>query len=113
MIVLLWALTLFNAVAGAAAGGLAVRLMRGEERVMWRSKTLLRIADAFAWIFPIAAIAGTALAWIDFNVGRPEAALMALIPIGWLLLMGLVFAVVDYAEDGVLGNARDRGPKSP
>jgi hypothetical protein len=109
MIVLLWALSLFNAVAGAASGGLALRLMRGEERALWRSKTLLRIADAFAWVFPIAAIAGTALAWVDYKAGRQEAALMALIPIGWLLLMGLVFAIVDYAEDGVLGNARERG----
>jgi hypothetical protein len=33
---------------------------------------------------------------------------MLLAPILWLLLMGLLFAIVDFAEDGVLGNARTR-----
>ena len=30
-------------------------------------------------------------------------------PILWLVMMGLVFAIVDFAEDGVLGNARRNG----
>lgn len=107
MIVLLWALTLFNAAAAMGGFTLALRLMTKEERAHWRSRTLLRIADAFAWILPLAAIAGTSLAWMDVNAGRPAGALLAFIPVGWLLLMGLVFAVVDYAEDGILGNARE------
>jgi Ca2+/H+ antiporter len=107
MIVLLWALTLFN--FAVAMGGITVarKLMTREERAHWRSKTLLRIADAFAWILPLAAIAGTALAWIDVRNGHPAGALLGFIPIGWLFLMGIVFAVVDYAEDGILGNARE------
>lgn len=108
MIVLLWALTLFNAAAGVGALLLAVRLLRGEERALWRSRTLLRIADAFAWVLPIAAVAGTALAWADVEAGRPAGAVLAFIPLGWMLVMGAVFAVVDFAEDGIIGNARSK-----
>jgi hypothetical protein len=108
MIILLWALTLFNLFAAAASLAMALRLLSAEERALWRSKTLLRIAEAFAWVLPIAAVAGTALAWTDFQNGRPAGALLAFIPLGWLILMGLVFAVVDFAEDGIIGNARAR-----
>jgi hypothetical protein len=31
---------------------------------------------------------------------------MILAPIAWLLVMGLFFAVADFADDGVIGNAR-------
>jgi hypothetical protein len=31
---------------------------------------------------------------------------MLIAPILWLVLMGLLFAIVDFAEDGILGNAR-------
>jgi hypothetical protein len=33
-----------------------------------------------------------------------------LAPILWLFVMGLVFAIVDFAEDGIIGNARMRDP---
>ena len=107
MIILLWALTLFNVVASFGAVTLALHLMRPDERKHWRSKTLLKIADAFAWLLPVAAIAGPVIAWIDVRDGHPAGALLAFIPIGWLLLMGIVFALIDYAEDGILGNARE------
>jgi hypothetical protein len=29
-----------------------------------------------------------------------------LAPIAWLMVLGLVFAIVDFAEDGIHGNAR-------
>ncbi|MES1159058.1 MAG: hypothetical protein ABUL42_04105 [Terricaulis silvestris] len=108
MIVLLWALTLFNAAVALGGLGLALRLLTAEERAHWRSRTLLRIADVFAWVLPAAAILSTAFAWLDVQTGRPAGALLAFIPIGWLVLMGIVFAVVDFAEDGILGNARMR-----
>ena len=108
MILLLWALSFVNVFAAIGGGALAVRLLTPDERAHWRSKRLLRIAEAFAWVLPVAAVAGTALAWIDANNGRPAGALLAFIPIGWILLMGIVFAVVDFAEDGILGNARSR-----
>lgn len=106
MIVLLWALSLFNGFAALASVGLAVRLLTDDERGQWRSKRLLTLAIAIAWVTPLAAIAGTALAWTDFSAGREHGALLALIPVAWLLVMGLVFAIVDFAEDGILGNAR-------
>lgn len=108
MTVLLWALTFFNAAAAIGGGALAMRLMTPAERAHWRSNRLLRLADAFAWILPLAAIAGTSLAWIDVNNGRLTGALLAFIPVGWMAVMGIVFAVVDFAEDGILGNARTR-----
>jgi hypothetical protein len=106
MIVLLWTLSVFNLFAGLGGLAAALRLAKPPERARWRSKTLLHIADAAAWVLPLAAVAGTALAWIDVEAGRDAGALLALIPIGWLLLMGLLFAIVDFAEDGILGNAR-------
>ena len=106
MIVLLWALTLFNAAAAFGGLGLALRLLTKEERAHWRSRTLLRIADVFAWVLPAAALATTALAWLTLRGGHPAGALLAFFPIAWLVLMGVVFAVVDFAEDGILGNAR-------
>lgn len=106
MILLLWALTVFNAAAAFAGFGLAMRLMLPEERAHWRSPRLLRIAEACAWVLPVAALVGTALAWTDVEAGRPMGALLGFIPFAWLVLMGLVFAIVDFAEDGILGNAR-------
>ena len=108
MIVLLWALTLFNAAVALGGLGLALRLLTADERAHWRSRVLLRIADVFAWVLPAAAVLSTTLAWLALNAGRPAGALLAFIPIGWLVLMGVVFAIVDFAEDGILGNARTR-----
>ncbi|HWA00914.1 MAG TPA: hypothetical protein VG841_11435 [Caulobacterales bacterium] len=105
MIVLLWALSLFNVAVGVGALALALRLATAEERAHWQSPRLLRIAEVFAWVLPILALAMTAIAWIEFQA-HPAAALLAFVPLGWLLLMGIVFAVVDFAEDGILGNAR-------
>src|SRR5262245_23998892 len=106
MIVLLWALSLFNVCAAFAGMGLAIRLMSPDERAHWRSLRLLRIADAVAWVLPFAAVGGTLLAWDGVNAGRQGDALYALASIAWLVGMGIVFAVVDFAEDGILGNAR-------
>jgi len=106
MQILLWALTLFNVAAAFGGLALALRLATPQERAHWRSKILLHIADAFAWVLPLAAVLGTMIAWMDVTAGRPAGALLAFIPIGWLVLMGIVFAVVDYAEDGILGNGR-------
>lgn len=106
MLVLLWAFSAFNVVAAAASLGTAVRLMTGPERARWRSKRLLTLAAILAWTFPAAAFAGVATAWSHFNAGQADAIPIILAPIAWLMAMGLVFAIVDFAEDGVLGNAR-------
>lgn len=106
MIVLLWALSLFNVAAGLGGLALAFRLTTAEERARWQSRRALRVADGFAWVLPILAVAATALAWTDYRAGMQAGPLWAFLPLGWLLLMGIVFAVVDFAEDGILGNAR-------
>ncbi|MET0181894.1 MAG: hypothetical protein ABW199_03310 [Caulobacterales bacterium] len=89
-----------------ASLGSAVRLATREERAHWRSKTLLMLAAILAWTFPAAALAGVATAWTHYYAGEHDAIPIILAPIGWLILMGLVFALVDFVEDGVIGNAR-------
>ena len=98
--------SLFHLCAGVASLGLAVRLLTEEERAHWRSRTLLAIAQAILWVYPALAAAAGYTAWRMFSVGDAMALPVLLTPILWLLAMGLVFAIVDYAEDGVLGNAR-------
>ncbi len=109
MLVLLWVFSAFNLIAAAASLGTAVRLMTRHERAHWRSKTLLTLAAILAWTFPAAALAGVATAWSHYNAGEHDSIPIILAPIGWLMAMGLVFAIVDFAEDGILGNARTRG----
>ncbi|MBC7767823.1 MAG: hypothetical protein H7124_03480 [Phycisphaerales bacterium] len=106
MTVILWAFTLFHVVVGAACLGAAVRLLTPDERALWRSKLALLVAELLVWIYPIAAFVGVKSAWSAYDVAHPFAFAMILAPIAWLLVMGIAFAVVDFAEDGILGNAR-------
>jgi hypothetical protein len=110
MLVLLWAFTGFNLVFAVLSLGQAARLVTREERAHWRSKTLLTLAAILAWTFPIAALAGVALGWSHYSAGKLDAVQIVLAPLGWLMAMGIVFALVDFLEDGVLGNARARTP---
>ncbi|MBI1252650.1 MAG: hypothetical protein GC189_14405 [Alphaproteobacteria bacterium] len=102
------AFTLFNLAAAAACLGAGVRLLQPEERAVWRSKRLLFIAALLAWSFPLAALAGVAWAWAQFEAGMAGAVVFAIAPIAWLALMGFIFAAVDYLEDGVLDFGRGR-----
>lgn len=106
MTVILWAFTLFHVVVGLASLSMAVRLLGPQERAMWRSLSALLVAELLCWIYPIAAFVGVKSAWNAFHSGHPLAFAMMLAPILWLVLMGLMFAIVDFAEDGILGNAR-------
>jgi hypothetical protein len=106
MIVILWAFTLFHLAVGLASLGLAVGLLTPEERAHWRSQAALLVAEFLCWIYPIAAFVAVKSAWGAHAAGQPHAIPLLLSPILWLLLMGLLFAIVDFAEDGVLGNAR-------
>lgn len=108
MLVLLWAFTGFNLVAAAASLGGAMRLTTREERARWGSKRLLMLAAFLAWTFPLAAALGVAMAWGHYQAGEHDAIAIILAPIAWLVAMGAVFAIVDFAEDGILGNARKR-----
>ena len=106
MIVILWAFTLFHFVVGAASLGLAVRLLTREERARWRSPLALLTAELLCWIYPIVAFIGASAAWRAYGEGHHLAMPMLIAPIAWLVFMGLVFAIVDFVEDGVLGNTR-------
>lgn len=108
MIVLMIAFTLFHLVVGVASLGLAVRLWTPDERALWRSQVALLVAELLCWVYPIAAFASAKVAWSAYNDGAAHAFPMILTPILWLVAMGALFAIVDFAEDGILGNARSR-----
>lgn len=106
MFALLTIFSLFHLVVGTASLALAVRFWTPEERDLWRSKSALLVAELLCWVYPIAAFACAKVAWTAYNAGASHAFPIIVMPIGWLVVMGLVFAIVDFAEDGVLGNAR-------
>jgi len=106
MVVILWAFTLFHLVVGLASLGLALRLLTPAERAHWKSPLALLVAELLCWVYPIAAYVGAKSAWSAYDAGHPLALAMVIAPILWLAFMGLVFAIVDFAEDGVIGNAR-------
>src|SRR5262245_40765620 len=108
MNVILWAFTLFHLAVGLASLGMAVRLLTPSERGLWRSQVALLVAEFLCWIYPIAGYVGVKSAWAANAVGHPLALAMMVAPILWLVFMGVMFAIVDFAEDGVLGNARAR-----
>lgn len=106
MSVILAAFSLFHLAVGVASLGLAVRLLSQEERAHWRSSAARLVAEVLCWVYPVLAFVCASLAWRD--AGAAYALPLMLAPILWLVAMGLVFAIVDFLEDGVLGNARSR-----
>lgn len=106
MLVLFWAFSLFHLCMSMASLGLAVRLLTPDERAMWRSKAALFVASLTCWLYPVVAGFGAWAAWTAFQSGGAYAFPLLLTPFLWLLVMGLVFALVDFLEDGILGNAR-------
>lgn len=108
MTVILWAFTAFHLCVGTASLGLAVRLLTPEERALWRSPLALLIAELLCWIYPITAFVAVKSAWSAFAADHHLAMPFLIAPILWLVFMGALYAVIDFAEDGVLGNARER-----
>ncbi len=106
MLVILWAFSLFHLTVSLACLGLAIRLLMPEERLQWRSQVALLVAEFLCWIYPIAAYVAAKSAWSAYEAGHPLSLAMMLAPLLWLVLMGIMFAIVDFLEDGVLGNAR-------
>ncbi len=106
MLVILWAFTLFHVAVGLACLMAAVRLLTPQERQLWRSPLALLTAEMLCWIYPIAAFTGVKSAWAAFQAGHHHAIPLLLSPILWLVLMGFIYAIVDWLDDGVLGNAR-------
>lgn len=107
MNIILTAITLFHLGAGFGALGAGLRLVEPEERAHWRSKPALLVAQLLCWVYPVLAFVCASWAWRAFANGEGTALLPMLAPILWLFVMGLVFAIVDFAEDGILGNARE------
>lgn len=110
MTLILAAFTLFHLVAGLGALGAGLRLLSREERAHWRSKSALLVAQLLCWVYPVLAFVCASWAWRAWDSGQPHDLPLMLAPFLWLLAMGLVFAIVDFAEDGVIGNARTRDP---
>ncbi len=110
MTTILAAFTLFHLAAGLGAVGVGLRLVSAGERTLWRSKAALLVAQLLCWTYPVLAFAGASGAWRIFRAEGAYVLPLMLAPLLWLLVMGLVFALVDFAEDGVIGNARRRDP---
>ena len=102
--------TLFACAArGAILAPLNWRLAPPEHRALLeRTAPALLVAELLCWIYPVIAFIAGSFAWAIFNMGGHHAFPLMLAPIAWLVIMGIVFAIVDYAEDGILGNARER-----
>jgi hypothetical protein len=111
MYALLIAFSLFNLFAVAGALGHGMRLLNKDEREAWRSKLLLFIAALLSWTFPLAAAVCTWLAWSHFAAGAHDYVPIVLAPLAWLMLLGVVFVAVDFADDGIIGNARQPSQK--
>jgi hypothetical protein len=110
MTIILAAFTLFHLAAGMGCLAAGLRLVSADERAHWRSKPALLVAQLLCWVHPVLAFVAASWAWRAFDAGQAHALPLMLAPIGWLLVMGLVFAIVDFAEDGIIGNARTRDP---
>jgi hypothetical protein len=103
------AFSLFDLLLGYAALRRALKLHTPEGRAWWASQRLYAVARFAAWTLPAMCIAAVAFAW-SLSAQAPHLAVaMVLAPVAWLLVMGVFFAVVDIAEDGVLDFGR--GPK--
>jgi hypothetical protein len=101
--------TLFNLCAAIAAFRTVGQLALPGEEKKWASKRLFLIARVGCWGLLIIAIWASAAGWAF----SPDWAPLVLAPIGWLLVMGAVFAVVDFAEDGVFDFGRGTPAKNP
>jgi hypothetical protein len=103
----------FNLCAGTAALQQAMRMQDGEESVRWASRRLRAIAQIGVVVLPLLCLAGTALAWkLEGTAAHGLAAPVILLPIAWLIVMGVFFAIVDFAEDGVFDFGRGPGSKA-
>ncbi len=110
MTVFLAAFTAFNLFLAYAAVRRAGKLMTADGQAWWQSKRLYAIAVFAAWTLPFACVGATAYAWALHRQGVEHWAGPAILaPLGWLLLLGVFFAIVDVSEDGVLDFGR--GPR--
>lgn len=102
MLIFLIAFSLFNLCAAGAAWNGIVNLDRMHGPQGWQSKRLYVIGKTAAWGLLLLSIWSTAAGWTFSPNGAP----LVLLPIAWLFVSGVVFAVVDFAEDGVFDFGR-------
>ncbi len=102
MQIFLTVFTLFNLCAVAAAwnGIMNVDVMYGVKG--WASKRLYTISIVACWGLLLTGLWASAAGWAF----APEGAPLVLLPVCWLMLCGIVFAVVDFIEDGVFDFGR-------
>lgn len=98
MDIFLWCFTGFNLVAGTAALVRGLRLWSPTAREAWQSTRLYYLAIWTACSMPVVAIWFTLLAWRAPSLAA--AAPLVLAPLAWLISMGIIFAIIDFAEDG-------------
>jgi hypothetical protein len=72
----------------------------------WQSPRLYAISVVSAWGLLLISIWASAAAWVFAPAGAP----LVLLPVVWLILSGTVFAIVDFAEDGVFDFGRGPPP---
>ena len=113
MTVFLLAFSAFNIVLGFAALRRAMKLVAPEGRAWWASKRLYAIAVFAGWTLPLVCVLATGAAWALNDDAPHWAAPAILAPVGWLVLMGIFFAIVDFAEDGVFDFGHGPKPKAP
>ena len=101
--------TLFNLCAGAAAFRAVSQLAQPDAPKRWVSARLFLVAEVAACGLLLWAIWGVAAGWAF----APDGAPLMLLPVAWLLVSGAVFAIVDFAEDGVFDFGRGPAPKTP
>ena len=104
------AFSVFNLLAAAGAAAAGVRLLAPEGREGWASRRLLAISQVMCWGLTLIGVAATLAAWA-LAPGQPRYAPLILVPIAWIVAMGVIFAIVDFAEDGVFDFGR--GPPPP
>jgi hypothetical protein len=100
--------TLFNLAAAGAAFRVVATLALPDAPKQWASRRLFVIARVGCGGLGMIALWATAAAWA---FGADFAPLI-LAPIVWLVALGGVFAIVDFAEDGVFDFGRGPRPKS-
>lgn len=104
-------LSLFNLALAAGASGSAVRLATAQGKAGFASRRLYWLAGLLCWTLPPVAVASTLGAWAAQRSDVPGlVAPLLLAPLAWLIAMGLLFAIVDLAEDGVLDFGRGPPP---
>lgn len=100
MDIFLWAFTAFNSLAGIFALLRGFALSARAERAQWVSKRLYGLALFIAATLPLIAVGCSVAAWQAHANGSAMAGPLILGPLIWLVAIGVVFAAIDFAEDG-------------